>query len=44
MCAEETARLEQLSAQSDQVLKLEKEKKTVIVETQDRSAQLAAFN
>jgi len=39
---EETARLEQLSAQGDQVLKLEKN--AVIAETQARLAQLAVVN
>ena len=42
--AEETAQLEQLSAQSDQVLKLEAEKKAAIAETQAHLAQLMAFN
>jgi len=44
VCAEETARRGQLSAQSDQVLKLEAEKKAVIVKTQAHLAQLAAVN
>ena len=44
VCVEGTALLEQLSAQSDQVLKLEAEKKAVIVKTQAHLAQLAAVN
>jgi len=44
VCAEETARLEQLNTQSDQIFKLEAKKKVVIAETQARLAQLAAFN
>ena len=41
---EETAQVEQLSAQGDQILKLELEKKAVIAEAQTRLAQLAAIN
>ena len=33
-----------MNAQSDQILKLEAEKKAVLAETQARLAQLAAFN
>jgi len=44
LCVEETTRLEQLSAQSDQVLKLEVEKKAVIAEIQARLAQPTVFN
>ena len=44
MRVEETAWLEQLSAQSDQILKPESEKKVVIAEAQSRLSQLAAVN
>jgi len=44
MRVEETAWLEQLSAQSDQILKPESEKKVVIAEAQSRLTQLAAVN
>ena len=36
--AEETAQVEQLNAQSDQILKLEEEKKAAMAETQARLA------
>jgi len=44
VCVEGTALLEQLSAQSDQVLKLEVEKKAVIAEALACLAQLATIN
>ena len=44
VCVEETARLEQLNSQSNQVHQLEIERKVVLTEIQAHLAQMAASN